>query len=406
MRQNKQVATPLLATKKEKPASVAGFRFINAFGDKTGTMINVKYKPAKIHDKGDKWFVYYSYLSPISGKFERFKVYEGINRIIDLKAKKEFALKLKDAVNLALSEGFDPYKRPESKRLWTLNEIINYYRTSIPEMDLRDRSKGSYLSMLKVIQDSKEKVLNYTMNEISKAKILELFESIRRQRNWSNTTYNGNLGYFRTMLEWSKAKGLIKENPIEKIDKRKASPKKNKAYTREEFSRIFDYLKKNNLNLYWFCRFVYYTCTRPIQETRYITIGMIDFDQKQLAIPGNVSKNKKTDRIPLADELLSYLEPFKDLPSDYYVFTNEGTPGPKMSGKNHFTNAFFALRSILKISPDSGIYSFKHTRGIHLANAGVDPYKIMALMRHSSLEMTTRYLRELGGTLDREAVEV
>jgi len=58
----------------------AGFRFLDTFRDKTGTRMKV-YNPATLYKGDTKWYVLFYYRNPDTDKFQRFRVYEDINRV-------------------------------------------------------------------------------------------------------------------------------------------------------------------------------------------------------------------------------------------------------------------------------------------------------------------------------------
>jgi hypothetical protein len=72
---------------------------------------------------------------------------------------------------------------------------------------------------------------------------------------------------------------------------------------------------------------------------------------------------------------------------------------------NYYGEKFRKLKESLEIHKDFTLYSIKSTRAIHLAQDGADPYTIMQLFRHSGLDITMSYLRDLGININREATE-
>ena len=62
-----------------KPATGAGFRFLKTNPDKTRTEF-MQYKPPKIKGEYPAKFIEYFYRHPETDKWQRFKVYEDINR--------------------------------------------------------------------------------------------------------------------------------------------------------------------------------------------------------------------------------------------------------------------------------------------------------------------------------------
>ena len=115
-----------------------------------------------------------------------------------------------------------------------------------------------------------------------------------------------------------------------------------------------------------------------------------------LFVPGSISKNKRDELVPLSSD---YAARLKGEP-DHYIFG-----GKKMKGPNFYGRLFSTLKHQLKLGEDVDLYSCKHKRAYDLARAKVDPYAIMRLFRHSSLEITMKYLRSLSVEIDRTAVE-
>ena len=103
-----------------------------------------------------------------------------------------------------------------------------------------------------------------------------------------------------------------------------------------------------------------------------------------------MSKNKKDDYVPLTD----------------FVLTNYVQKGRLFKAPvNYYGQKFKKIKDALGLHKDYSLYGIKHSRGIHLAEAGADPYTIMQLFRHSNLEITMSYLRGLNININREATE-
>ena len=127
--------------------------------------------------------------------------------------------------------------------------------------------------------------------------------------------------------------------------------------------------------------------TRP-NEARQLYDHHILRERKLLFIPASVSKNKKDDYVPLSD----------------YVLQNYQQKGRLFKAPvNYYGEKFKVIKDDLGLAEDYTLYSIKATRAIHLANDGADPYTIMQLFRHSGLDITMSYLRDLGININREA---
>lgn len=366
------------------------FRFIKTYGDIMGTKIkHVDYIPAKLYDKGKKWFVYYSYRDP-SGKMKRYRVYENINRYTNPKDKREYAEKLIFGVNFQISQvGFDPNGEQvfEVVKNWSVIQSLNYFKQKIPEMGLRKKTSDSYYSFTEMFTQALKRFHQDPINELKKITCQALLDDLTRERRWSNTTRNNALTFGRLWFSYLIEHGITEVNPFKSIKPLQEAKSQNQPFDNDSFERI----KKNaDTDLYRFILFLYYTGTRP-NEARQLKHENIDRGRKILFIPAKLSKGKKDGFVPLSDQFLELFPLGEGL-----IF---GT------SINYYTQKFVKLKRKLNLPESYTLYSTKHTRAVHLAEDGASPYAIMQLFRHSSLEITMNYLRGLGISIGREAAD-
>lgn len=372
-----------------KPATVAGFRFLKAYGDKMQTRIKyTHYTPAQIHDKGKKWYVWYSFLSP-TGKMKRIKVYENLNRVKDLKEKREHAELLRKAVDYMLEKGFNPFKTPDLKpvKYWSLLQGINYYKQKIPDLGLRKKTTDSYYSFVEIFSKGFHGIANNSIEEINRNHCFNTLSSLKSERKWGNSTYNNALSFGRMLFSFFNQNGICNHNPFKEIKPLPETKTQNQPFTNEDWETI---QKKADPDLKRFILFLYHTGTRP-NEARQLKHEHILRERKLLYVPGELSKGKKDGYVPLSERFLELYPQGKGV-----IF---GTV------KNHFTLKFTALKRKLKLRDDYTLYSTKHTRVVHMAEDGVSPYELMQFLRHTSLEVTMNYLRGLGLLVGREAAD-
>jgi hypothetical protein len=125
------------------------------YGDKVGTKKDILYRDVRAVVTGKKWFIQFYYRVPdalreaYGKKWERFKVYEDINRIKTL----EYATKLRQAVLLALEDGFSPFdqeaKVVETKKIkvWTVQQAILYFKQKWVDRGLEPSSIYKYMAV-------------------------------------------------------------------------------------------------------------------------------------------------------------------------------------------------------------------------------------------------------------------
>jgi site-specific recombinase XerD len=371
-----------------KPATSAGFRFLDNSGDMKGTKKHIDYKPAQLHDSGEKWFVWFSFRDPSSGQFKRFRVYEGINSIKKLSDKREFASLLVTAVNNKLDRGYSPYQ-PKEGAVIKSNSLIqglNYFKQNLIGRGLRKRTIQSYESVLRAMYEGLSGVLLNDINSISKQQIGSFLRNTASKNQWSNATYNNNLTFLRAIFNYLVDQEIMESNPASKVKPLPQSTHRHKYFDEVTFDRI---KKSAPPDLLRFLMFLYHTGTRP-NEARQLEYKHILRDRGLLFIPSTISKNKKDDYIPLHDYIKTH----------FY-----GTGKIFGTSVNYYSQKFNKLKKELELSSEYTLYSIKHTAAIAMARANVPPYDMMNFFRHSGLEITMAYLRDLGTTVSRGAVD-
>jgi len=367
-----------------QPVKNDGFKFLDYITDKTKTLMK-PYKPAEIH-RGKQWFVYFSYLNQTTQKFKRYKVYENINRYKG-DEKEKYAELLKQAVNLALKEGFNPVvPKLGTVKNWTLIQGLNLFKQNLENRGLRKRSIQSYQSVLRMLYAETESIKNEPIKEITKQQISKLLLSAKSRNTWSNTTFNNNLTFTKAIFNYLIDQEILEVNPAERIKPLPQTITKHRYFDDKTFEKIKEKCDKELLD---FIMFLYHTGTRP-NEARQLYDHHILRERKLLLIPASISKNKKDDYVPLSD----------------YVLANYQQKGRLFKHQvNYYGEKFRKLKESLELLKDYTLYSIKATRAIHLAQDGADPYTIMQLFRHSGLDITMSYLRDLGININREATE-
>lgn len=369
------------------PSESVGFRFLSNFTDTNRDTTMKPYKSAKIYDKGNHWFVYFSYMNPTTRKFKRYKVYENINRYKG-SDREAYAQELKRAVDGALKKGYNPFEKKKLQvavKNWTVIQSLNYFKQNLENLGLRKRSIQTYESVLRMLYKELDSLKNESIKDITKRDISAALISAKKKRTWSNTTYNNNLTFTIAIFNHIIAvDGILENNPAEKIKPLPQTITKHRYFDDKTFEKIKEKCDKELLD---FIMFLYHTGTRP-NEARQLYDHHILRDRKLLFIPAQVSKNKKDDYVPLSD----------------YVLNNYQQKGRLFKAPvNYYGEKFKVIKDALGLHKDFTLYGIKHSRAIHLAQDGADPYTIMKLFRHSSLSITDTYLRELGLNLNTEA---
>jgi integrase len=167
-------------------------------------------------------------------------------------------------------------------------------------------------------------------------------------------------------------------------------------YQRRHIKVIEQHLRLHDPALWFACQCVYYLFIRPGSELRLLKVHHFDLDEWRVHIPPNISKTHKSEYVMIPKAFRNDVEEFLEMrmPNEY-VFPavhEEGRP----IGKNTFTTRYRKHMKHLCFGMQYSMYGWKNTGAIACVKAGVHPKILQLQLRHSSLEMTDRYLRKMG----------
>jgi len=190
------------------------------------------------------------------------------------------------------------------------------------------------------------------------------------------------------------------------------APKKGKSdparyFQAHQAARLRDYLESTDSQLWLHCQFVYYCFLRPRSELRFLKVEDIYFEEKKIMVRSDFfaqgkdghlpagSKNHKTEFVAIPDIFAPALEHLKDLPPNSYVFPSEKDIY-KPIGRNTLGERHAKALRALGFSTEYKLYSWKHTGAVACVKAGVSLKELQIQLRHHSLDMVDKYLRQLG----------
>ncbi|TDQ79604.1 tyrosine-type recombinase/integrase [Sphingobacterium yanglingense] len=380
------------------------------------------YKLINSYDAGGditkEWFVSYHYLIPEelrkpNGKmYERFKVFNTIN-CLHTKKERTAQLKLvKTGITELLEAGFNPYEKylysdHSYSEKYNICKCIDEYLL-FAKSYLKKNSYGPYEDRLLVFKNYliDQNIDHKRIDQITKENIFDFVNYAKINRELSNKTYNLYLQAIHTFLQFFKENksDYLKENVCSGIKRLPVQKKGNLPFNNRLFSLVLERMKEHTPYLYQFSRFIYYSCMRPDAELRLLKIGDIDLHRRLIQVPSENSKKNTTQYIPIDDEFLSILSEL-DLDrynKHYYLFTKDGMPGPNPVYEGYFRKMFIPVKEACGISRGETLYSFKHTRCIHLVEDGEKLHNIIKLTRHKTLAELMDYLKDMGVILGDE----
>jgi integrase len=179
---------------------------------------------------------------------------------------------------------------------------------------------------------------------------------------------------------------------------------KNIALNFHQRLTIEKYLLDNNLPLYKFTRFLYFTFLRP-SELVQLKIKDFDLKNKQILVPAHISTNRKEEPVTIPKLLLAEIAPMrldKYNPEDF-VFSKNLLPGKYKIYPTYVSEMHRKVLLACGIKQkDVTLYSWRHTGVVNAYKAGIDIKTLQIHIRHQNMEMTNSYLERLGLGLKHE----
>ena len=159
-------------------------------------------------------------------------------------------------------------------------------------------------------------------------------------------------------------------------------------------------IKVNDTQLFLACMLMFYCGIRPGREVRLIQVRNFDLKDGVLTVDAEVSKNGKTGRITMSDELIEICKAYgiEDAEPNLYVFGKRGRIGVKPISENMLRFRFNKYRDKFNLSTDVKLYSWKHIGASYLVHSKiVDILQLKDHLRHSNLSATQHYVKKIIG---------
>ena len=381
----------------------------------------------RLHDQGGKlhaqWYIAYAFRDPRTDEWKRFREYSGFSSLKTKQARYEYAERRIAELKQKMLDGWTPFDTPDGalaapERTY-MDELINQRyaerwgreKTSQPNIRMFlsefleskkaviiQHSYQTYRSKLRIFAEWMESKNMGSMHValITQSHICEFLQYMSECNNSSKRTiqkYEQILHNFFAFLV--DVKQIISVNPVHHIPHfGRLADEAARPIPPEVREVLSAYMSENEPQLWLFCQMEYYCAIRP-NELRQLRIKDIDLTRREIRIPCTISKNRLTERVAIPLQLLKtlYLMQLNRYDPSMFLFTRECHPGPVMVGKNYFRFCFDRVRLKLGLSPEYKLYSFKHTGGVELVNAGVDTWALQRHFRHKSIDTTEKYIR-------------
>jgi integrase len=318
------------------------------------------YAPA---DLGKKWFVYY-----YEGT-KRVRVYGRINQESDADGRRAAAealideLKQKDLPSISVAEQKVRAFLERNQGRW------------------KQKTREQYASIATVFFE------HMAGKAVSREAVAEFLAHIASTKH--ATTYNK----YRQKLKYLLAKAGLGDL-TKGTESLRASSTPARYFQRYQVERLKAWMQEHDAELWLFCQFVYYCFIRP-GELRWLRVGDILFEEAQIIVRAEISKNRQQQYVVVPDAFLPQLMPLISKPPGALVFPG-ALDASKPIGINSMYRRHQKCLDALGFGKGYSLYSWKHTGAVAAAKAGVSVKELQIQLRHHSLDMTDRYLRQMG----------
>lgn len=353
------------------------------------------YKLPKLYD-GDndldqRWFVYFSYRHPETGKMKRFRIFIS-SKYRTATARREKAHELIKQYSVKLKQNWNPF---EHEHIQLVTAIIAMDRIlEIKKSSIRPRSYYTLKNIVKSFQEylKAHKLERISINDFSSRQAIEFLDWSKMHYKLSNRTVNYRRMNMKTLFNDLIYREYVEVNPFDKTRKLPVEETSIIAYTPSELRKLTDNLPKYNYNLYVIARMIFYCYIRP-QEICRLKISDIDLDAQVIHLPGRSSKNKKSEVVVIPDQLKDdFCKMSLKYPGDYYFCGKGLVPGPKYTAPTRIAEAWSAWTKTVKLR-NRGIYALKHTSvGMAAKEGKINLRDLQLQLRHHSLDMTQGYM--------------
>ncbi|MFH6769515.1 site-specific integrase [Gaetbulibacter aquiaggeris] len=389
-----------------------------------------------------RWYVYYSFRHPETGKLKRMKnIYGAVNTYKTKEDRLSLLTGYRRRLLKLLKDGYNPYhnntalyqstlpennlkaKATESKQTDpqtenrpvfeapdnsgpSLREAFDY-SLQLKDKTVNERTLKDYLyssnALVKWVKNNRPEI--QSIQQLNKKVAMDflndkLLKTSSRNRN--NIRLN-----LSSLMQTLVDNEIILSNPMGKIRALRTIPQRNKCYTKDTQEKIFEYLKMQDPVLLLYIKFISYVFVRPIEACR-LKVKDLDFTNNTFEFKAK-NKSSKTKIIPRI--LLESLPDLTASHPDSWLFTPGKIGGTwdtqEENKRNYFTKRFKqVVKEPFNLGPDYGLYSFKHTYTTILYRALLEkssPYaaksELMEITGHSTMEALEKYLRDIDAYL-------
>lgn len=354
------------------------------------------YRPAALC-KGREWVVKYYVRDEATGRMRRMR--EKLNHIADKAERHRFGLRRVKEINALLALGWNPHRDGmDLVKPRTVAEACDHFLTAKEREGREPDTLRSYRSCAGMLCQwlARSPVPKCTVSAFSEDLARAYMNASFIDRQLSPKAFNNYHTFYITLWNWFIEQGLVKHN-VFRVVKKKPLPKegsKLRPPTEEERRRIRAALEQEQPRAFAFLLLCFHCAIRP-KEAFMLRPEHFRLEEQTIFIPGNISKNDRSQGVAVPDVLLPHLLALgvERQRHDHYVFSTRFQPGPKLKNSRYSGGWWNSVRKLADLPGEVTFYRMKHAGGEQLSRDGLEAVDLMNHFRHSDLKQTSIYTR-------------
>jgi integrase len=176
------------------------------------------------------------------------------------------------------------------------------------------------------------------------------------------------------MFSWAMKDGIVEANPVVGTNVYAGPSSRDRVLTPQEIAAIWKALPSNDYGT--IVKLLFYTGAR-VDEVGLLAWSETNFDERQIELPAERSKNRRPFILPLSDPALKLLEAVERR-DGRFVF------GRRRSGFSGWSKSKAELDAKLKFEKLWQLRDIRRTVATSMADIGVQPHVVEACLNHVS----------------------
>lgn len=349
---------------------------------------------AEVKRTKDLFYVSFYVRHPETGKMKRFQKW--VKQYKSISLRKREATKLAGAINQSLDDGWNPFVSNDQKHRFMPVEEALKDAVRFKEKYVGQRTLYDYRNALNHLWDflHAEKI-DVRISEFGKPLAHRFVDYHIKKTKAGAQTINNRIDFIKTLFQELVKRSYIDINPFTDVRKLPVRESYKRLWQRHEIANYFNYVAENNKALCVASALVYYCAIRPAEIVR-CRRSFFELDKRYIVLPADVTKNGKKAVVSIPDECANLLIPYlNNVPEHHYLYAKGGQgPGTTPELSKILANHFRKAANNIGLSGELKLYGLKDAVADLLTQQGVDIKTVRDHFRHSSVNITDKYLKK------------